>query len=97
MKKRIVCVLLTLIMLVGMLPLSASAAGQTTSERAITVLKQMQNYSKTCKQYGTEWRNGYGTICTESGSDHTAHSIAETKADKALRAKLTEVEAPEAV
>ena len=93
MKKRIVCVLLTLIMLVGMLPLSASAAGQTTSERAITVLKQMQNYSKTCKQYGTEWRNGYGTICTESGSDHTAHSIAETKADKALRAKLTEVEA----
>ena len=93
MKKRIVCVLLTLIMLVGMLPLSASAAGQTTSERAITVLKQMQNYSKTCKQYGTEWRNGYGTICTESGSNHAAHSISETKADKALRAKLTELEA----
>ena len=93
MKKRIVCVLLTLIMLVGMLPLSASAAGQATSERAITVLKQMQNYSKTCKQYGSEWRNGYGTICTESGSDHAAHSINETKADKALRAKLTELEA----
>ena len=93
MKKRIVCVLLTLIMLVGMLPLSASAAGQTISERAITVLKQMQNYSKTCKQYGSEWRNGYGTICTESGRDHSVHSISEEKADKALRNKLTELEA----
>lgn len=93
MKKRIVCVLLTLIMLVGMLPLSASAAGQTTSERAITVLKQMQNYSKTCKQYGTEWRNGYGTICTEKGTDHSVHSVSEANADKALRKKLTELEA----
>ena len=93
MKKRIVCVLLTLIMLVGMLPLSAAAAGQTTSERAITVLKQMQNYSKTCKQYGSEWRNGYGTICTEKGTDHSVHSISETNADKALRKKLTELEA----
>ena len=93
MKKRIVCVLLTLIMLVGMLPLSASAAGQATSERAITVLKQMQNYNKTCTQYGTEWRNGYGTICNEKGSDHSVHSISEATADKALRAKLKELEA----
>ena len=91
MKKRIVCVLLTLIMLVGMLPLSASAAGLTTSERAITVLKQMQNYSKNCKQYGTEWRNGYGTICAVSG-DHSAHEITEKKADQALRTKLAELE-----
>jgi len=93
MKKRIVCVLLTLIMLVGMLPLSASAAGNAVSERAITVLKQMQNYSKTCNQYGTEWRNGYGTICTEKGADHSLHSISEKNADKALRAKLTELDA----
>ena len=95
MKKRIVCVLLTLIMLVGMLPLSASAAGLATSERAITVLKQMQNYSKTCKNYGTEWRNGYGTICTLKGEHDgaNAHTITEAQADQALRAKLKEVEA----
>lgn len=94
MNKRIVCVLLTLIMLVGMLPLSASAAGKVTSERAITVLKQMQNYSKECKRYGTEWRNGYGTICTMKG-DHEGdqkHTITEKEADKALRAKLSELE-----
>lgn len=96
MNKRIVCVLLTLIMLVGMLPMAASAASLSVSERAITVLKQMQNYSKTCSkdgEYGTEYRNGYGTICTEKGDDHTKHSISETKADTALRAKLKELDA----
>lgn len=96
MNKRIVCVLLTLIMLVGMLPMAASATGKSVSERAITVLKQMQNYSKSCSkegEYGTEYRNGYGTICTEKGDDHTQHSISESTADKALRAKLKELDA----
>lgn len=93
MNKRIVCVLLTLIMLVGLVPMAASAASLSVSERAITVLKQMQNYSKECKAYGTEYRNGYGTICTEKGSDHTQHSISETKADTALRNKLKELDA----
>ena len=92
MKKRIVCVLLTLIMLVGMLPLSASAAGLAISERAITVLKQMQNYKSTCTQYGTEWRSGYGTICTKTG-DHSTHTISELQADKNLRDKLKELDA----
>lgn len=92
MNKRIVCVLLTLIMLVGMLPMAASAASLSVSERAITVLKQMQNYSKECTVYGSEYRNGYGTICTEKGDDHTAHSISESKADTALRNKLKELD-----
>ena len=41
MKKRIVCVLLTLIMLMSLVPVTASAAGMSISESAITVLKQL--------------------------------------------------------
>ena len=91
MKKRIVCVLLTLILLMSLVPVTASAASMAVSEKGITVLKQIQKYSATCELYGTEWRSGYGTICTKSG-DHTTHTIQEVDADKALRAKLQELD-----
>lgn len=92
MKKRIMCALLTLIMLVGMVPMGASAAGLNISESAITVLKNLEVYESTCTQHGTEYRNGYGTICTLSGN-HSNHKINEKTADKALRAKLVELDA----
>ena len=64
MKKRIVCVLLTLIMLLGLIPMGASAASHTISEAAITVLKQMTTYKDNCYHYaGSEFRTGYGTVC----------------------------------
>lgn len=91
MKKRIMCALLTLIMLVSLVPMGAAAATQSISESAITVLKQLEKYDSECTQYGTEYRNGYGTICTLSG-DHANHKINEKTADKALRAKLQELD-----
>ena len=51
MKKRIVCFVLTLIMLIGLVPVSAlpaAAATYSVSESAITVLKQLEGYSKSC-------------------------------------------------
>lgn len=92
MKKRIVCVLLTLIMLMSLVPVTASAASQAVSGNAITVLKQLQKYSSTCTNYGTEWRIGYGTICDRKG-DHPDHTdtFSESDADKALRTKLSEL------
>ena len=92
MKKRIVCVLLTLIMLMSLVPVTASAASQAVSGNAITVLKQLQKYSSTCTNYGTEWRIGYGTICDRKG-DHPYHTdtFSESDADKALRTKLSEL------
>ena len=92
MKKRIMCAMLTLIMLVSLVPMGASAAGKAISESAITVLKQLETYDSKCTQYGTEYRNGYGTICSQKG-DHAAHKINEKTADKALRAKLAELDA----
>lgn len=102
MKKRLTCLVLALLMLVGLLPtavLSASAASLKTSEAAITVLKKMTTFSKTCKQFGTtdEFRIGYDTVCNETGHkvDTTGkdmstkyHTITEAQADKALRKAL---------
>ena len=66
MKKRIVCVLLTLIMLLSLVPVGASAASNKVSEAAITVLKQMTTFKNKCYHYsGSEFRTGYGTICEE--------------------------------
>ena len=70
MKKRIVCLLLTLIMLVSLVPataLTASAATLKTSEAAITIMKKLATFRGTCYQVpGTsEYRIGYGTVCNE--------------------------------
>ena len=69
MKKRIVCVLLTLIMLLSLVPMGASAASHKTSESAITILKRIITYKDSCYHYaGEEFRIGYGTVCTEKHS-----------------------------
>lgn len=91
MKKRLLCALLTFVMVISLVPatvLTASAAGYATSESAITVLKQWEGYSKTCNVYGI---TGYGTFCTEDGA-HGGHNITEKQADAALRAKLKELD-----
>ena len=64
MKKRIVCVLLTLIMLLSLVPMGASAASREISAAAITVLKQMTTRATECYYHsGSEFRTGYGTVC----------------------------------
>jgi len=97
MKKRIVCAILSLILLVSLIPtgaLTASAATNTVSEKAITVLKQLQGYKNTCSTKGY-W--GYGTKCTEKDgfpSKHGTgvHKISEKNADKALREELKTID-----
>ena len=87
MKKRIVCVLLTLIMLMSLVPVTASAAGRTVSESAITILKQMEGYTTNCGGKGKTF--GYGTICTDKTA-HTKHT--EKEADVALRDALKKLD-----
>lgn len=101
MKKRILCAILSLILLVSLIPtgtLTASAASNSVSERAITVLKQLQGYKSTCSSKGY-W--GYGTKCTEKDTTSyahggvggkKAHKISEVDADKALRAELKTID-----
>ncbi len=88
--KRIVCVLLTLMMLVSLVPataISAAAATNAVSESAIYVLKQMEGYSKECN----DGFIGYGTQCPHVGDksyDHSTCFMYEKQADAALRKEL---------
>lgn len=109
MKKRIVCVLLTLIMLVSLVPvtaLTASAASLKTSEAAITIMKKLAIFRKNCYQVtGTnEFRIGYGTVCSEKhetkyeggnvvSGDAGKHSVTQAQADQALRKLILDLDA----
>ena len=89
MNKRILSFVLTLIMLVALIPagaINASAAGASVSENAITVLKQLEGYSKLCVNGYT----GYGTKCEKTGK-HDDHITTEKEADEALRAELKDL------
>ena len=102
MMKRFVCALLSLVLLVGLVPVTASAAENKISEAAITVLKQLTTYKSTCYYVsGSEFRVGYGTVCNEKHhfdtngqpkSTGNEHKISEKQADTALRAYLVELD-----
>ena len=103
MKKRFVCALLALVLLVGLVPVTAAAAENKISEAAITVLKQLTTFKDTCYYVtGSEFRTGYGTVCKEKhhfdttgqpqDTDKNVHTITQKQADTALRAYLTELD-----
>lgn len=101
MKKRIVCVLLTLIMLVSLVPataLTASAASLKTSEAAITIMKKLAIFKKDCYQVpGTnEFRIGYGTICSEKHKTTYKNGKVENSAD-AGKHSITQAQADQAL
>ncbi len=101
MKKRIVCVLLTLIMLVSLVPataLTASAASLKTSEAAITIMKKLAIFKKDCYQVpGTnEFRIGYGTICSEKHKTTYKDGKVQDSAD-AGKHSVTQAQADQAL
>lgn len=94
MKKRIVCALLTLVLLVSLVPAMAmptKAASLSISEAAVTVIKQLEGYSQKCDENGYI---GYGTLCPGEGEHGTGnHTTYESKADAALRTELKSLDA----
>ena len=103
MKKRFMCALLVLVLLVGLVPVTAAAAENKISEAAITVLKQLTSFKDTCYYVtGSEFRTGYGTVCKEKhhfdttgqpmDTDKNVHTITQKQADTALRAYLAELD-----
>ena len=85
MKKRIVCVLLTLIMLLSLVPMGASAASHSTSAAAITVLKQMTTFKGECYHFtGEEFRTGYGTVCEKEHHFEHENSSHENVPDNSV-------------
>lgn len=92
MKKRILCALLTLTMLLSLVPMTASAASRSVSESAITIIKQFQPYRKGCSVNGYV---GYGTKCPEKGTHGPKGNhkgLEQNAADKALREYLKAVD-----
>lgn len=93
MKKRFLCLMMALLMLIGLVPSAALptfAASMSISESAITVLKQLEGYSMECDSHGNI---GYGTPCTGKGDHNGAHSLkSELEADKALREALKDLD-----
>ena len=101
MKKRIVCVLLTLMLLMSLVPanaLTASAAELTVSNSGLRVIKDFEGYSNACKWDYSQWSIGYVTKCEEN---HTAttevgkaggHTITEAEASAALLEELAAAE-----
>jgi len=92
MSKRIVCVLLALIMLVGMIPagvITASAASnRTVSENAIKFIKAWEGFKKNAYWDNNQYSYGYGTVAPNGLA-----TITQTEADKALRAELKTIDA----
>lgn len=91
MKKRLLCFLMALFMAASLVPAAALptfAATLSVSESAITVLKQLEGYSKTCDTNGYI---GYGTKC-EKKKGHGNHTITEKEADAALREALKDLD-----
>lgn len=89
MKKRIACLLLTLVMLVGLIPvaaITAHAASITVSEAGVRVIKQYMGFQKNAyKVSDTEYKIGYGTPSVAGAT------ITEANADQLLREKLNEI------
>lgn len=93
MKKRLLCLLMALFMAASLVPAAALptfAATMSVSESAITVLKQLEGYSKDCNASGYI---GYGTKCEKKNNHGQGkHTITEKEADAALREALKELD-----
>ena len=89
MKKRIACLLLTLVMLVGLIPVTAiraSAASITVSEAGIRVIKEYMGFHKNAYKVAEGvYKIGYGTPSVEGAT------ITEANADQLLREKLAKI------
>ena len=96
MKKRFLCAILALIMMISLVPvtaMNASAASMKTSEDAIKFIKLYERYSKECYKDGDRYSIGYGTLCDEKHPLGTEkHTLEEVDASAALAKELVEVE-----
>ena len=88
MKKRIACLLLALVMLVGLIPataIPAKAAGFGYSDAGLRVIKQHEGFHKNAFKSGDRYFIGYGTPSVEGAT------TTEANADKLLREVLDEI------
>ncbi len=89
MKKRLSCLVLAMILIIGLLPanaLTASAATMSASENIIDFIKSMEGFHATAYQDNGQWSIGYGT----SGSK--GQTITKEEAEEAMREHVDTLE-----
>ncbi len=89
MKKRLCCLLLAMVLVIGLVPataLTASAAAMSASENAINTIKAFEGFHPNAYQDNGQWSIGYGTSSTEGAT------ITREEADAAMRAHVDMLE-----
>lgn len=93
MHKRILCLLLTALMLLSLIPAfalpSQAASNMKTSEAAIGILKDLEGFSEFAYFDYAHYSIGYGTSCEK---DEYPDGITEEEADALLREALGKME-----
>lgn len=104
-KKRLLCVVLTLVLLVGITPgVTPDAHAESnlkTSDQLVNLLKKFEGFTAVCIKDGTQRSVGYGTRCDSCNTSDpnypntpctaytSAHPITEEKATQLMRSFLT--------
>ena len=93
MKKRWISFLLAVVLVFGMVSMSAveavAASNLKASESCIALIKQLEGFQLTPKQDYSQWSVGYGSACDKE--DYPT-GITEQQADALLRADVAELE-----
>ena len=91
MKRRIACMIMALVLVIGLLPLgviSAQAASNLNySENLVSLIKQFEGFSASAYWDVNQWAIGYGTAGV------SGQTITEAQADLALRDRLNTINA----
>lgn len=87
MKKRALCLFLTLVLIIGVIPMGAAAAHyHSYSEALVDIIKEYEGFVPKAYYDVDHWSIGYGT------PSHKGETIDEEEADEALRDFLDGVE-----
>lgn len=89
MKRRLLCILLSVLILISLVPAMAfpavAASNMTTSEECIEILKEMEGFLKYAVYDNGQYTIGYGSGC---GKNEYPNGITEEEADALLRKYL---------
>lgn len=89
MKRRIACVVMALVLVIGLLPLGAisakAASALNYSENVVNLIKQFEGFSASAYWDVNQWTIGYGT------TGYAGQTISEAEADLVLRDRLNTI------
>ena len=94
MKRRALILVLTLVLLVGMFPVTASAASDfTTSDAGVDLIKHFEGFSKYPYWDYEQYTVGYGTRCPDDKlEEYRANGITKEEAEALLQKELRSFE-----